>query len=50
MKTWIKVERTKNKTDNEKRKTDPNNVNNLEGSSKCTKRAHAEKGKDATMQ
>lgn len=50
MKTWIKVGGTKSKTDNEKRKTDSNNVNNLKGSGKCTKHAHAEKGRDATMQ
>lgn len=50
MKTWIKVGGTKSKTDNQKRRTDPNTVNNLKGSGKCTKCAHAEKGKGATKQ
>ena len=40
----------KNKTDNQKRKTDPNNVDNLKGSRKSTDRAREEKGKDVMTQ
>jgi len=40
----------KNKTDNQKRKTDPNDVNNLKGSGTSANRAHEEKGKDAVLQ
>lgn len=40
----------KNKTDNQKRKSDPNDVNNLKSSWKSTNCAHEEKGKDATIQ